>query len=202
MFVRLLLIALACRTWAANECISAPDHREGSVHVAAFAFPGEPIVPVYADLVDNSTLKRIQSTNRGLFEHLRYGDYRIRIQSPGFASKEVLVRLDEPALRVRVQLEVGMSCHSQSGLTGTLFPPRPGHNVWVKIAPVRGSGGMEAEVSPVGVFEVSGLDSGQYLIVVMDYIQPIYSGVVLVSGETKARIDLLIPSKPALAVSH
>ena len=173
------------------------------MQVLAFGLPDAAIERVYADLIDPWMQKKIQSANRGRFENVPYGVYKVRVQARGFYSKEITVTLHQPVLKLRTQLQVGGGCQSGiASLTGTLSPPRPGHNVWVKLVQVRGSVGTEAEVNASGAFHASGLENGQYLIVVMDDIKPIYSGVILVVGETKVRLDLSIASKPALDVSR
>ena len=201
MFVRSFLVLLACSACDA-ECIQVQQLRTGSVEVTAFDIRGVILESVEADLLDARTLKKLYSAQHGHFNQVQYGDYRVRVWARGFYSVEVPVRLDQPNLAVRAQLAVGVECRVFSSLIGTVASSKPIGGLWVKVIPAYGSGGLEAPMGPSGFFLASGLESGQYLVVVMDGVAPIHSEVVTVSGETKLKIDLPNALPPPRSTVH
>ena len=121
----------------------------------------------------------------------------------GFYSVEVPVRLGQPTLNVRAQLNVGQECGpAPASIIGTVLSADPTGTLWVKVMPAYGSVGMEAKVSRHGFFVAAGLDDGQYLLVLLKGSVPIYSEVVSVARETKVTIDLTNTTQPSRSAAH
>lgn len=166
MVNRSFLLLLAGLCWA--ECIEVKEIKYGTIELIAFDATDAIIAPVNVELLETGTRKVLQKTSRGKFERVRYGAYTIRVWAPGFRSSTVPIHLDQSELSVRAQLAVGMECGGYSSASGSVSPPPENRELWVKLVPIKGVGGIEARVGPHGFFLASGLESGKYLLLVLE----------------------------------
>jgi hypothetical protein len=182
----LLLIGSVC----SGDCISIQTQK-GTIEAAGFDVLGAPIQMVNADLLEAKTMRKLASAKKGRFDGVLYGEYTVRLAAPGFYAVDVAVRLDQATLNVRAQLAPGEECRTFSTIAGRATGAKVAAGLWVKVVPVHGSGGMEAPIdSNSGYFVASGLDRGQYLIVVMEGSTPVHSETVLLRGDTRLSITL------------
>lgn len=144
--VLLVFVALICTA----ECVQVPELRYGTVEVAAFDIHGENLRSVQAELIDINTQKQLRSAQDGRIERIPYGQYRFRVWVQGFYSVDQELRVYQPKLGFRVQLSVGQECKVYSSLIGTVAPVEADRALWVKVLPLRGSGGIETAVGPQG----------------------------------------------------
>jgi hypothetical protein len=183
--VCLLLMGSIC----SGDCIFIQT-RKGTIEAAGFDVLGAPIQMANADLLEAKTMRKLASAKKGRFDGVLYGEYTVRMAAPGFYAVDVPVRLDQATLNVRAQLAVGEECRTFSTIAGRATGAKVADGLWVKVIPVHGSGGMEAPINSSGYFVASGLDRGQYLIVVMDGSTAVHSETVLLRGDTRLSITL------------
>ncbi len=188
MLVRLFCLLLVC-TVCSGDCIFIQTQK-GTIEAIGFDVLGAQIQMLNADLLDAKTMRKIASAKNGRFDGVLYGEYSVRVFAPGFYSVDVPVRLDQGTLNVRAQLSVGEECRTFSTIAGRATGAKVANGLWVKVIPVHGSGGMEAPINAGGYFVASGLDRGQYLIVVMDGSTPVHSETVLLRGDTRLSITI------------
>ena len=181
----LLLMGSIC----SGDCIFIQTQK-GTIEAEGFDVIGAPIKMVNADLLEAKTMRKLASAKNGRFDGVLYGDYTVRMAAPGFYTLDVPVRLDQATLNVWAQLAVGEECRTYSTIAGRATGAKAADGLWVKVIPVRGSGGMDAPINSSGYFVASGLDRGQYLIVVMDGSRPVHSETVLLRGDTRISITL------------
>jgi hypothetical protein len=181
----LLLVGSVC----SGDCIFIQTQK-GTIEVTGFDVLGAPIQMVNADLLEANTTRKLASAQKGRFDGVVFGEYTVRVSGPGFYAADVPIRLDQATLNVRTQLAVGEECRTFASIAGKATGGRVAGSLWVKVIPVHGSGGLEAPINPSGYFVASGLDRGQYLIVVMDGSTPIHSETVLLRGDTRLSITL------------
>jgi hypothetical protein len=168
MCARVILLVFAALICTA-ECVQVPELLYGTVEVSAFATIDESLPSVQAELIDIKTRKTLRTADGGRIEQIPYGLYRLRVRAPGFYSVEQDLRVHQSKLGVRVQLVLGVECRVYSSLIGTVAPAEANRALWVKVIPLRGSGGIETPVvGSQGAFLAAGLDAGQYLVVVLE----------------------------------
>src|SRR5882757_6491143 len=105
MLVRFFCLLLA-GGFCSGDCIFVQTQK-GSIEIAGFDILGGLIQNVNADLLEAQSMRKLASAKKGLFDEVLYGDYTIRLAAPGFYSVDVPVRLDQAALHVRAQFNVG-----------------------------------------------------------------------------------------------
>jgi hypothetical protein len=132
-----------------------------------------------------------KSTFRGnVGKKLPFGVYTLRVSAPGFRQIEQEVRLYQPELKMRVPLAVSIECGGFAALRGSVSPAPRDRELWLKLVPIRGSGGSETHVGRDGHFFAGGLDSGSYLMVLLDGTSPIHTETIQVFGETGVTLNL------------
>ena len=181
----LLMLGSVC----SGDCIFIQTQK-GTIEAAGFDVLGAAIQMVNADLLEAKTMRKLASAKQGRFDGVLYGEYTVHMAAPGFYAVDVPVHLDQATLKVRAQLAVGEPCRTFSTIAGKATGAKVAGGLWVKVIPVHGSGGMEAPVNADGYFAASGLDRGQYLVVVMDGSTPVHSETVLLRGDTRLSITL------------
>ncbi|HET8550844.1 MAG TPA: carboxypeptidase-like regulatory domain-containing protein [Bryobacteraceae bacterium] len=181
-------LLLAVASWGA-ECIFVGPVQHGTIKVAAFDITGALMPRVQVEVLELGTNRVLhKGSSEGRVEGVRFGIYRIRISAPGFYSTERDVRLQEPELILRAQLSLGEECGRQSSsLSGSISGLRTDRELWVKAIPLRGTGGAEAKVHG-GYFLISGLDAGEYLVVVLNDKSVLHTEVMRITGDAKLAI--------------
>jgi hypothetical protein len=176
----------------ASECIMVPEERFGTVEVLATALDGSAIRNVGFELVPAAGGPAIQ-TSAGI-ARVRYGDYQLRVHARGFFTASQAVRLNQPEMQVRVNLRLGdLGCPLAPRDIGGRILREDTRELWVKAVPVRGTGGGEARVSKSGLFVISGLDLGRYLVLVLDGEKVVHEQLVLtypVSSDVSANLAI------------
>lgn len=129
---------------------------------------------------------------------LEYGDYRVRVSASGFASMSQDLRVSQPDLTYRFEL--------QPGAVGCPFLPadiagrveRNGHTgeLWVKAVALRGIESSETRVSEGGFFLISGLRYTTYLLLIVEGDNVVHQQVVKsfpVGGSKSSSLSINLP---------
>ena len=168
-----LLIAF-CTTsvWAENY---------GTLRVRVEDFSGVPIL-ANVTMTEVGTKKLTASITSNAQKEVSalvpYGWYTLKIDAPGFRTYERSLKVLGPAVYVRTALTVAgpdetrvigryVAPTIQGSLQGKL-PDRTG--LWAKLVPITGSEDslMQSKIDPDGRFQFDGMDSGNYLILILD----------------------------------
>jgi hypothetical protein len=190
MGIRFLLILSAAFLCSA-ECVQVGPLQFGRVNVSAFSVLGERLPNLSIDLIEAGTGKSFKAQFRGaVAENIPYGTYRLRVWSPGFRSFERELRLYQPEVSLRTQLSVSVECQGLAEIAGVVQPAPKHRELWVKLVPLRGIGGVEVHVSRDGWFLASGLDDGEYLLLVVDGNAIVHTESVDVPRSTRVTVDL------------
>jgi hypothetical protein len=185
--VLLWSIALFC----AGECVEIGPPKFGRVEVSAFSLIGERLANLRIDLRESGTDKSVNSLFRdSVANKVPYGTYVMRVSAPGFRSVQREVRLLQADLQIRAQLSVSVECSRFHEITGSVRPVNPNAEFWVKLVPLRGTGGADARVARDGTFLAAGLDDGQYLLLVVDGTTILHTQTVEAPGRMPVAIDL------------
>ena len=154
-------------TLLVGECISVPEKRVGNLEVVATDITGQKLSSARIELFPGeSRIAAVESSSAKT--RVPYGGYRLRVHAPGFASQWQDIRISQPDTVVRVELQIGTECGIDTASIGgkIRFDASRG-DVWVKVTPLRGTGGGEAHVSRTGAFTVAGLQTGTYVVLVL-----------------------------------
>lgn len=100
------------------------------------------------------------------------------------------MRLDQPDLSVRAQLSVSMECGGFAEVSGSVQPAPGDRELWVKLVPKRGAGGSETHVSRTGAFYFSGLDDGDYFLLVVAGQDIVQTRSFQISGHVRVNLNL------------
>jgi len=119
-----------------------------------------------------------------------YGTYTLRVSAPGFRGVQRDFRLDQTEVSVRTQLSVSVECGGFAKIGGSVEPAPKDRELWIKLVPLRGVGGSEVRVSRDGSFLTSGLDDGQYLLLVLDGKTVLHSESFDVTGSKRVVVGL------------
>jgi hypothetical protein len=189
-FLLILSAALICN----GECVQVAAPQYGRIEVSAFSIIGERIRNITIALIEVGTQKSLRSDiHSEVATRIPYGTYRMRVSAAGFRTVEREVRLNQPEVFMRTQLSVSSECGSFAEIGGSLQPAPGNREFWVKVVPVRGSGGAEAHVSPKGAFLISGLDDGDYFLLVLDGPAIVHTRSVRIAGSQRVSIELGTP---------
>ena len=153
----------------------------GRVNFEAFSFLGERLPNVSIDLVEvggPQSLKR--NINGTTATKVPFGLYEARVWSPGFKSARREFRLNDSEISIRVQLALSMECSVLHELGGVVGPLPSSRQLWVKVVPLQGVGSSEVPVNRSGYFRFSGLDDGQYLLLVVDEKEVVHTTTMTV----------------------
>lgn len=195
MIVRLWM-AVAAVSLLTGECISVPEKRYGRVQVIVTDETGQRLERARVELLTEER-RSVNLAESQTFPSVAYGRYRLRVSAAGFgsASREVLVL--QPEIVTRVQLEVGgIGCAPEPrSIGGRISRSGQAGELWVKAIPVQGAGGFETRVSDNGFFLISGLDTGAYLLVVMQGERAVHMETVRMPGHpaTPLRLTIRLP---------
>jgi hypothetical protein len=189
-----ILLILAAVLLCRAECVDVRPQRYGRVEVSVFSFLGERIPNPTIDLIEAGTRKSLKAEFRGsIATRIPYGSYTLRASAPGFQSTQLQLRLDQPEVIIRTPLSVRIECDGFAEIAGSIDPAPLDRELWVKLVPVLGSGGAEARVSRHGIFLVSGLDAGDYLLLVLDGKTIVHTETCQIAGSRRISVSL---SKP------
>jgi hypothetical protein len=183
-------LAVLCAWTCSAECIEVKGETpKGELRVSAFDGTGAVIANPVVEILDRGAVAH--STRGGRFRSLPYGSYTVRVYAPGFRSTTRDVEVVQPEAHLRVQLGLGGGDCSRftSSLAGSVTPTA-GRELWLKLMPLRGTGGFETQVGKAGAFFIGGLDGGQYVVMVVAGESVLHSQVLSIAGSAKLKIDL------------
>ena len=183
-----LLLAYAFLTNA--ECVQVGEIKYGTIEVIASDSRGHRIDSVSADLIEAGPTRSFKSAFRDGVARVPYGEYLLRVQASGFYTSEFKVRVLQSEMVVRAQIALGAECRGYSSIGGSIKSKSGERELYVKAIPVRGVGGSEARVGRQGTFLMAGLDSGEYLLIVLEGTSVLHTRVVVAAGETNVKIEL------------
>lgn len=156
-----------------------------------FSSLGERIPNPTIDLIEAGTQKNLRAEFRGsIATRIPYGSYTLRASAPGFQSTQLQLRLDQPEVIIRTQLSVGIECGGFAEIAGSIHPAPIDRELWVKLVPVLGSGGAEARASRHGFFLVSGLDAGDYFLLVLNGKTIVHTETCQIPGSQRISVKL------------
>lgn len=178
---------LAILALAVAECMRGPETRSGEVEVVAFEQGTETPLKGVEVLVDGVA---VQSPMR-----LLYGRHRLTISARAFRSTVREIHLQQSRLTVRVELRLGgmfEDCGDEPvGAVGGRVTGGNTEGLWVKAAPVVGTGGSESPVATTGFFLVDGLETTNHIVLVMRGKTVLHQRVVKVAApQTQLKIEL------------
>jgi len=185
-----LVLSLALSTGGTlAECISVEpvETRYGSLKALAYSIVEDLGTDVQIELRAADTSKVLQRSANGRLDRVKYGRYTVRVFVPGFDSEQVDVNVDRSEVIVRAQLAVSMECGAASSLSGSIASTGANRDLWVKLLPLRGGGGVEAPARG-GYFLVTGLDAANYVLMVLDGGSVVHTEVIQVVGDKKVSI--------------
>jgi len=186
-FLLILSAALLC----SGECVQVGPPQFGRVEVSAFSLLGERLPNLGIDLIEVGTQKSLKSHVHGaVATKVPYGTYVLRVSASGFRSVQRELRLNQPEILVRIQLPVSIECGGFAEIGGAIYPAPEDRELWLKLVPLRGVGGAEVRVSRDGSFLASGLDDGQYLLLVVDGKAIIHTESLGVPRSSRLNVDL------------
>ena len=180
-------ITLLC----AGECVHVEPQRFGRIDVSAFSVLGDRLSNLGIEFRESGTGKDLSSVLKGtVADKVPYGTYTIRVWAPGFRRAQREVRVMQPEVSIRTQLSVSMECGSFHEIMGSIRNVNPNSEAWVKLVPVRGTGGAEAPVGRNGAFLLSGLHDGPYVLIVMEGSTVVHTRTVEAFGGKPLDIDI------------
>ncbi|HVO99346.1 MAG TPA: hypothetical protein VMT15_14845 [Bryobacteraceae bacterium] len=160
----------------------------GRIEVIARDSLGAKLTIARTELVDARTQKAVDMT-----KPVPYGSYTLRIVVPGFRTSDRRVNLHQRELVVRAEFVFDMmeSCPEVESIHGRVKAAPDGRELFVKVVPLLGvGGGGESRVGPYGDFLIDGLESGNYLLLVMDGKKAIHTETVVANDKKSLSIEL------------
>ena len=181
------------------ECLPGPETREAVLDVVATDLTGERIYDIEVELFD-VTGRVAEITAKSTRVRARYGDYRLRVYSPGFHSAWRDIRIYQPEKVVQIELRHGaIGCPDPPAeIGGRVLQRGKSSELWVKAVPIRGTGGGEARVSEYGYFLIGGLERSTYLVVVLRGERPVFQQVVKTYPGDASKSNLTIKLDPGV----
>ena len=190
--MRITVLSLLCTALLCfGECVKVEPQEFGLLKFEAFSVLGERLSNISVDLVEVGSKQSFRShVNGSTVGMIPFGLYEARVWAPGFRTARREVRVNDRDVLVRVQLAVSIECDALHELAGVVRPSPADLNFWVKLVPLRGVGGSEVPVSRDGSFRLTGLDAGQYLLLVVDGKEVVHTATTTVPSAT--RIDVVL----------
>ena len=189
MYPRVSLL-LAYALLANAECVQVGEIKYGAIEVIASNLLGDRIDSAIPELIESGSRKPLKSAFRCGVARVPYGEYLLRVQAPGYRSSELGIRVYQSESVVRTQLAVGAECLGYSSIGGSIKSKAGERELWVKAIPLHGVGGSETRVGRYGTFLLAGLDSGEYLLIVLDGSSVVHTRAVKAAGDATVNIDL------------
>jgi hypothetical protein len=142
-------VALLC----SGECVQVGPQQFGRVEVSAFSIPGERLSTLDIDLLEVGTHKSFKSLLKGaVAAKIPYGTYLVRVSVPGFRRSEREIHLNQPEVLVRMQLSVSIECGGFAEIRGSIHSAPADHELWVKVVPLQGVGGLRLASAETDLF--------------------------------------------------
>jgi hypothetical protein len=189
---RSLILVLSAALLCSGECIvvSGPP-KFGRVEVSAFSASGERLPTIDVDLIAAITNRSFKPQIKGAAAaKIPYGLYTVRVSAPGFRRSERQLFVNQPEVFVRMQLSVAIECGDLAEAHGMIHSIPNDHELWVKLVPLRGAGGVETRVARDGSFVAGRVEDGQYLLFVIDGNAIVHATSVMLPASSPLDIDL------------
>jgi hypothetical protein len=179
------LLFLAIALMHAEDCRQVGNQQFGRIDVIAKDSTG-------ANL-RNPVIRLIEVGSKQSFDIQKpvpYGHYDMRLIMPGFQMIQREVRVYQPNVVVRAEFSVRAECAGPESIHGRVKSLATGHELFVKVVPVLGTGGGESRVGPDGDFLIAGLEFGNYLLIVLDGLKAIHTETVVANDNKSLVIQL------------
>lgn len=118
MSARVMFLGFAALICTA-ECVQVSEVQYAGAEITAFDIRGDNLSPLEAELIDINTGKKMLEADRGRFDRIPYGLYRLRVRAQGFYTVERDVSVYQPKVAFRVQLSLSEECRVYASLIGT-----------------------------------------------------------------------------------
>jgi hypothetical protein len=167
---RKLILVLSAAFFCSGECIEVNGPTKlGRVEISAFSALGEPLPTVDVDLISPVTHQSFKRQMKGaVAQKIPYGVYTVRVSAPGFRRSERQFFVNQPEVFVRMQLSVAAECGGLAAAHGNIRYFPADRELWVKLLPLRGAGGVETRVRRDGSFLAGEVEDGPYLLFVVE----------------------------------
>jgi len=175
------VVALAC----GESCIQVGPPELGRIEVIAKDFTGATLPKAKIELIEVGSGKSFN-----IDKAIPYGWYTMRLSLSGFQMIQRDVHLYQPNLIVRAEFSIRAECEGPRSIRGKIKSVPAGHELFVKIVPVLGTGGGESRVGPDGEFLVDGLEFGNYLLIVLDGAKAIHTETVATRDRNLITVEL------------
>ena len=171
-------------------CGDALRTSSATIEVYVLSFIEEPLDRASIRLIDQYTGKELDQkfTSSGALYRatsVPYTEYLLKVGRDGFRSHEQLLPVYQPRMSLRVFLRLSrVTDESPTEVLGTVKPPPgPNERLWVKMLPLLTTEVIgETQVEPDGRFRFTGLDDGEYVVVVMKGIHSVFMKHVKLYG--------------------
>jgi hypothetical protein len=171
----------------------ASQVRTSEIDIVAITSAGKTVEAGYVELLNPITFAPLKAHFDGLHATaIPYGDYLLRVRVPGFRNHQQPLHVYQTHVYVRIGLAISRVIDEDpQSFRGILRPaPRRGQEIWVKLVPIlTGTPTMDYLVDPDGRFSFSGVNSGQYLVLVIRGEQCILSKQVSTST---SEVELIV----------
>jgi hypothetical protein len=166
--LKILLFLVAATAALGDQCVGVSELEYGTLEILATTRDGTPVPGVEVRL-EPLTGDHVPTDSRSTRIRVLYGDYRVAIHSAGSYTATRVVRIYQPEVSLRVELDYTPVCMRRLGqIGGRIDHAEDAGDLWVKAVPLRGMGGAEARVSEQGYFLIGGLEqNSEYLVLVM-----------------------------------
>jgi hypothetical protein len=194
LFGMVLLIA----TWIRAMELEPPS--SAKVQILVLSYPDQIPVPEPSldvrQVATNRSVSNLFTITEGLCAAtaLPYGNYMVRIRAGGFRTVEQFLVISQPDISFRVFLSPALFVDSAPNIIRGSIRPTSSQNgkLWVKLLPlVASQRAFEVSVQN-GTFQVSGLDEGEYILVVMKGTESVY--MEQVKAMPLVTVDIQLPS--------
>jgi hypothetical protein len=188
-------VGMLCAAVVFGECVVVPGSGPtptGNVSVLALDVTGALVVNRDLEVVERGTGRVLFKGRNERISGLPYGDYTIRVVSPGFAQETRDLVIDRPEITTRLRLRMSSTGYGPHyvNLTRRMTRKRAFRELWVKATPMIGVRSNEAHVAQDGGFVMARMAHGKSIVSVVEGESLIDTRVVEVTGRGVLAINL------------
>jgi hypothetical protein len=172
------------------------EEPNASIHIEVLTLDGNSLDDASVELSMESVSRIVLSfdAKEGCYrsDEIPYGIYKLLIRRAGFRFHDQSLPVFQGHVSIRVFLRLSRSTDEEpTQVIGMVIPAPPsGTKLWVKMLPLLTTEYIgETIVRPDGKFLLSGLDAGEYVIVLMNGTNAVYIKQV----SLYANLELIIP---------
>jgi hypothetical protein len=147
-----------------------------SVNIEVINVNGEPVKSFEWTLTESGTKKIFGSYYDNRVANIPHGEYLVRVRAPGYRTVEQGIRVYQPEISLRFLSSVSNSTYGS--IIGTLrseYKQAGEFRVVLVAVPRTNTAVVETFVRQDGTFEFSGLDSGDYILLVLRGLTVLHS---------------------------